>query len=405
MTSRSGWGFAYSEFRQPLVQLVSPITSIPTPEFHNMQADEPVIASIIRQIATLQTQYSSENTPAMAARGLLIRHDLPRALGTHASVFAERLGAHGAHMKIEGSDGIGRKTQAPWVRIFSGELSPSATTGFYMVIHFSVNGELCFVTVGCGATRWDNEKGDLVKSSDRDLKAKVDWAVSVLDKKGLEHSTFADTIAIGSEHSLPQSFEKATALCRTLPISGITDEAVVSAVAEALSLLSVIYDHYGQLGDLTPAEIAAIDIEAIANPRRRNATSRQGFGLTGAERKAVEQRAMEVTYEYLTKNGYDVKDVSATSSYDYHVRRGVEEIKVEVKGTTSESADAVLLTAKEVALHSSALETTALAIVSGIAFEQRGPQAKCSAGTLEFICPWDISQWDVVPTAFIVRRP
>lgn len=370
-----------------------------------MQTDQPMIASIIKQIAALQLQYSSENTPAMAARGLLIRRDLPRALGAYSSAFAERLGPHGDHMKIEGSDGIGRKTQAPWVRIFSGELSPSATSGFYMVIHFAVNGELCFVTVGCGATRWDNEKGDLVKSSDRDLKAKVDWAVGVLDKQGLDHSTFADTIAIGSEHSLPQSFEKATALCRTLPVAGITDEAVVAAVSEALSFLSVIYDHYGKLGDLTPAEIATIEIEAIANPQRKNANSRQGFGLTGAERKAVEQRAMEVTHEYLTISGYKVKDVSATCSYDYHVSKGVEEIKVEVKGTTSELADAVLLTAKEVALHSSAMETTALAIVSGIAFKQRGPQAECTGGTLEFIYPWDISKWDVIPTAFIVRRP
>ena len=370
-----------------------------------MQADEPMIASVIRQIATLQPQYSSENTPAMAARGLLIRHDLPRALGAHASVFAERLGPHSAHMKIEGSDGIGRKTQAPWVRIFSDELSPSATTGFYMVIHFAVNGDLCFVTVGCGATRWDNEKGDLVKSSDRDLKAKVDWAVGVLNRLGLDHSTFADTIAIGSEHSLPQSFEKATALCRTLPVSGITDEAVVSAVSEALSFLSAIYDHYGQLSDLTPSEIATIDVEAIANPRRRNATSRQGFGLTGAERKAVEQRAMEVTHEYLKTNGYQVKDVSATRSYDYLISRGTEEIKVEVKGTTSESTDAVLLTANEVALHSSDVDTTALAIVSGIVFVQRGPQAMCIGGTLEFICPWDISQWEIIPTAYIVRRP
>lgn len=370
-----------------------------------MQADEPMIASIIRQIATLQTQYSSKNTPAMAARGLLIRHDLPRALGTHASAFAERLGPHGAHMKIEGSDGIGRKTQAPWVRIFSDELSPSATTGFYMVIHFAVDGGLCFVTVGCGATRWDNEKGDLVKSSDRDLSAKTDWALGVLDKVGLDHSGFTDTIAIGSEHSLPHSFEKATALCRALPVSGISDEVVVSAVSEALSFLSVIYDHYGQLSDLTPSEIATIDVEAIANPRRRNATSRQGFGLTGTERKAVEQRAMEVTHQYLTKNGYQVKDVSSTRPYDYHVNKGAGEIKVEVKGTTSESADAVLLTANEVALHSSDLETTALAIVSGIVFVQRGPQALCTGGTLEFIYPWDISQWEIIPTAFIVRRP
>lgn len=364
-----------------------------------------MIAALIKQIAQLQTQYSSENTPLMAERGLLIRQHLPKALSAHANTFAERLGSHGSFLKIEGSDGIGRKTQAPWVRLFSEELSPSATTGFYVVLHFSVSGELCFVTVGCSATRWDNDKGDLVKTSDDDLKAKVDWAIGVLDKKGLDRSAFTDTISIGSEHSLPKSFEKATVLCRSLRVAEITDGEVVESISQALSFLAVIYDHYGQLSDLTPDDIATIDIEAIASPQRRDASSRQGFGLTGPERRAVELRAMEVALERLTVEGYDVEDVSATSSYDYLASREGGQIKVEVKGTTSEQADAVFMTAKEVALHSSAQETTALLIVSGISFTQRGPQAKCTGGAVEFICPWNIGQWELIPKAFIVRRP
>jgi hypothetical protein len=364
-----------------------------------------MLSPLIKQIAALQTQYSSKNTPAMAARGVLIRQDLPRALGAYQPLFAERLRSHGSHMMIEGSDGIGRKTQAPWVRIASRDLSPSATTGFYMVIHFAVAGDRCFVTVGCGATQWDNDKGDLVRISDDELQAKVRWAKSILANDGTDCAAFPDTIEIGSQHSLPRSFEKATVLCRTHFVADIDDEEIVVSIAEALTLLATIYDHYSQLADLKPEEIAAIDIESVVNPQRRNATSRQGYGLSGPERKAVEERAMELARQYLDSNGYEVKDVSAGCSYDFHATRGVEEIKVEVKGTTSAQADAVMMTANEVALHSSGAEKTALIIVSGITLVERGAQAKCSGGKLEFIHPWDIGRWELVPTAFVVRRP
>jgi hypothetical protein len=363
-----------------------------------------MLAQLVRQIASLQTQYSSENTPEMAARGVLIRRDVPRALGVYRSLFTERLKTHGPHMMIEGSDGIGRKTQAPWVRIASRDLSPSATTGFYMVIHFAVAGDRCFVTVGCGATRWDNEKGDLVRVSDAELRTKVLWARGVLANTGIDCSMFADTIDIGSQHALPHSFEKATVLCQTHSVAGLSDESLVASISEALARLAVVYDHFSQLADLKPEEIAAIDVESVVNPQRRDANSRQGYGLSSPERRAVEQRAMECAREYLLGQGYSVKDVSAKCSYDFLAARESEQIKVEVKGTTSNQADAVMMTAREVSLHSSGAEKTALAIVSSITLVQRGERPQCSGGTLEFIYPWDIGRWECVPTAYIVRR-
>lgn len=190
----------------------------------------------IRQVAQLQLQYSSSNTPEMQLRGSLIRHSLPDALKEHWSVFAMSIGHFAQDLAIEGSDGIGRKTQAPWVRMYSEGLSPSATTGFYMVIHFSADWTRCFVTLGCGASRWDSEKGDLIRYSDDELNRKVTWARKVLADAQVDTSYFSDPIDIGSDYELPRSFKKATVLCKQHSIATLTDEAILNSISRALEL-------------------------------------------------------------------------------------------------------------------------------------------------------------------------
>ena len=101
----------------------------------------------IKRIAELQLQYSSDNTPAMQERGEIIRNVLPAMLRESLDDFKSCLGRFSADIEIEGKDGIGRKTGTPWVRIYSKSLSPSATTGFYVVLHFSIDGNRCYVTI------------------------------------------------------------------------------------------------------------------------------------------------------------------------------------------------------------------------------------------------------------------
>ena len=360
---------------------------------------------VINEIARLQQQYSSENTSWMKRRGVLIRSELPKALTKHWAEYTESIVKYTNDMSIEGSDGIGRKTQAPWVRIYSKELSPSATTGYYMVIHFSTNGKYCFITLGCGASKWDSDKGDLVKYSDGEIKRKVDWALGVLARAELDISHFPDEINIGSIHPLPKSFEKATILCKSYEVKIVTEHEISNTICNALTLLSTIYDHCSELNDLPQSEIAKSDIDAIVNPSKKNPNARQGYGLSGPERKAVELRAMEVTHKYLSKLGYKLKDTSAKNSYDYLAVKGEDTIKVEVKGTTSGIVDSIMMTSNEVELHTNEAGTTALAIVSEIEFIERGGKAKCKSGNIEYFYPWDIEQWSLEPKAFLVLRP
>lgn len=360
--------------------------------------------SEIRSIAELQQQYSSSNTPKMKARGVLIRRDLPNRLREHWNEFSSSLAHHSHDMEVEGSDGIGRKTQAPWVRIYSKSLSPSATIGFYMVIHFSTNGECCFVTVGCGASKWDNEKGDLVKYSNEEIEKKVNWAKNTFLEAGFKLDDFSDQIDIGSSHDLPKSFEKATVLCQRHKIETVTENEMVESICQALEYLKVIYDNYSQLKDLTQSEISQIEVDAIVNPSKKNAGSRQGYGLSAPERRAVELRAMKVTKEHLSSLGYELEDTSARKPFDFLAKKEGEEVKVEVKGTTSNEVDAIMMTSNEVDLHIAEQGSTALAIVSKITFLKRGSKAECNGGVLEFIYPWAIDEWHLTPKAFLVGR-
>lgn len=384
---------------------ITELTYMVLVSMNKSDSGDAMFTEIIKGIAGYQPLYSSDKTEAMEARGILIRRELPSAFRDISQSLEPHLGSHSTDLHVEGSDGIGRKTQAPWVRLYSDLLSPSATTGFYVVIHFSSDGKECFVTVGCGATTWNSDKGDLEKTSPDELKKRLLWATRTLEQANADTSFFNDTINLKSHYSLPKSFEQATLLCKTFIVQDMADDDFLDAVKRALSLLSVIYDEQTELRDVPQSQINTTEIEILANPNRKFKGGRQGYGLSAPERKAVEIRAMLLASDHLKEMGYDVEDTSANSSFDLLATGHDRIIKVEVKGTTSDFPDSILMTANEVALHSNHDEDTALIIVSGIRFQIRGEKAACTGGSLEWLDNWDISQWTLSPTAYQVKRP
>ena len=67
-----------------------------------------------------------------------------------------------------------------------------------------------------------------------------------------------------------------------------------------------------------------------------------------------------------------------------------EFIKVEVKGSSNVVINSILMTHNEVKLHQNEKGMTALAIVSSIKFIQRGDNAECEGGELEYLQGWNI---------------
>lgn len=98
---------------------------------------------------------------------------------------AEALGRFGHDFLVDASDGIGNKTELPWVRFCSKSMSPRPTEGFYCVVHFSTGGDAVHITVGCGSSRFFN--GYSVVLPETELARQTAWARSVV-VQGLEAS-------------------------------------------------------------------------------------------------------------------------------------------------------------------------------------------------------------------------
>jgi len=363
------------------------------------------VIDVIQRIAELQLSYNSSNTEEMQERGRLIRKILPQELSFYMDSFRKSLGRFSHDLSIQGKDGQGLKTEAPWVRLHSQSLSPSATKGFYVVLHFSIDGLRCYVTVGCGATTWDNEVGHFVRTPEDDLDKQVLWALQEIENTETPTDLFPDHIDLGSEVALPKAFERATVLAKCFDVKSMVEEDFIASIKSALKFLAIVYDAYSQGKPLSSNEVHESDIETVVNPMRKTSGSRQGYGLSGPDRKAVELRAMSVVRDYVESLGFHCKDTSNNRPYDFLISKNGKDIKVEVKGTTNRSPDSVLMTANEVALHTQEAGRTVLAIVHSINLIQRGENARAEDGKLEYLDGWNIGDWTTEPTAFVVKRP
>jgi hypothetical protein len=113
---------------------------------------------------------------------------------------------------------------------------------------------------------------------------------------------------------------------------------------------------------------------------------------------------MTLAEAWLKAEGYAVLDVSATSSFDLSVTKSKKTLKIEVKGTTNDSADAILMTHREVDLHRVEKGSTGLILVSGIRLDRSGPATVANGGDVHAELGWDIDNWSAAPIAFRLTR-
>lgn len=355
----------------------------------------------LKQICSLQPQYSHKNTPQMKERGRLINTVLKNHLVKMESILAPSLGVYGDDYYVSSSDGQGSKVEAPWVRFCSRRMSPNAQNGYYVVIHFKKDGSGLYLTLGCGSSTLKN--GSIVTLSKQLLQRKTKSAYESLVKEYGQIIEFTDTIELGGRTRLVKSFEDATVIAKFVPVSKIDSTDFEALLWRLGQFLRIIYDVVQSTGaDLSEADQAQIEIEAVLKPKRIRKGA-QGYGLTAAEKKVVEIRAMELAENWLLAEGYITTDTSATEPYDILAKRGETTLFVEVKGTTSADPSSILMTANEVKLHKDKKGDTALAIVSSIKL-QKGSDPVAKEGYLEMQIGWDIDQWLHTPTAYRLDR-
>ena len=337
----------------------------------------------------------------MKERGQLIRQDLRKEIQDLEGPLGHALGQFGNDFLVGASDGIGRKTELPWVRFCSARMSPRATTGYYVVLHFSTDGSGVNIAVGCSSSKFHN--GSSVPQPKEELEGRCEWVRKVVSEARGKLEPFIDSNNFGARSKLPQSFETACALVKKVPTQEIEDELVAKYLIQAAEILRLVYYAQEVGRDLSPADQDQIKISEITRPRS-NATTNQGFGLSAHERRLVELKAMEVVSAWLKSHGFQIKDTSAIKPYDFEASKGGSTLFIEVKGTTSDAADAILMTSGEVNLHRKNKGRTALMIVTGIKLKDADGKKEASGGVLEPLIGWDVDEWQIEPTAFRVSR-
>ena len=359
------------------------------------------LARLLKRVCDLQPLYSSDNTPEMQERGTLIRHDLVNELEARSDELSTALGQFGADIGFGASDGVGRKTQAPWIRFYSESMSPTPREGYYMVIHFSADGSGVFFTIGCGSTIWAN--GMFYRLPDEELLERTKLARMTILRDYDTLEPFTDQIELGAKAPLTKSFEKATAIAKRIDYSDLDTVDLGEILVQLSGRLQSVYRGQQVGVDLSPADQSELDVQALIKPTKTKPTGSQGYGLGGDERKAVELQAMDLAARWFEERDYIVVDQSASKPYDLEASKDGLSLKVEVKGTTSMQPNAVLMTRNEVDLHRSEKGSTALVIVSGIELTKgKAPTAK--GGIIETMIGWDIDEWELTATTFRVER-
>ena len=238
---------------------------------------------------------------------------------------------------------------------------------------------------------------------DSELDAQTSWARTVVIEKLGSLAPFSDGADFGAKRKLTVSFQRATAISKRVGFDDIDSTDFEALLKEAAERLRIIYEAQAIGRDVSAADQAEIEIAEVIKPNRAR-DLRQGIGLPGAARKAVERRAMEVAEGWLRAQGFEVTDCSINQPYDFSAKADGKVVKVEVKGTTSDQADAILMTRNEVELHRSEKGSTALVIVSKIRLAGEAGTYVASGGDAEVFMAWDITQWELEPTAFRLTR-
>ncbi|RDI23075.1 protein NO VEIN domain-containing protein [Lentzea flaviverrucosa] len=131
-------------------------------------------------------------------------------------------------------------------------------------------------------------------------------------------------------------------------------------------------------------DVPGVDEVPSRGTRRRGRQSGPGRVADPAKRMAIEQHAMKLAQEHYLAEGWEVEVLG--KPYDLRCRRGEQERRVEVKGTTG-AGSSVELTINEVD-HARGYVSMDLFVVSDIVVERVGDGYQTSAGRIRLLSDW-----------------
>jgi hypothetical protein len=354
----------------------------------------------IQEVLLWQTEYSSKGTEAMNRRGELVKREFADELRQLVPEMSPLVSVD--DLRVQGKDGSGSRTEIPWTRVYTYSRSPSASAGWYLVFLFSAKGDRAYLSLNQGTTQWD--AGGWRAQPLSELSTRTNWARDVLSDHFEFPARWTTEMHLDNEVSeLGTLYELGNVISVEYPIDDVPADTQIEAdLVTSAPWLGRIYE-LGDEGLYVPGNSPEVAdgvsvIDAISTPRRQGKRLR----LSAAENKAIEQRAVEVTRAHFEKLGFVTQDVGLTESYDIHASMDAQELKIEVKGTTSDGSD-VVLTSNEVDLHLAGHPNNALAIVRHIRLLRDEANPTAVGGELELEMPWQIDPARLQPIAYRYR--
>jgi MoxR-like ATPase len=213
-----------------------PISSIGATLTPDKVREAETIWQVFSGILDLQSKWADHSTPDMDERGRLIRKRGPALLRS----ILPNVGELPSGWEVEGSDGSGRKSRVPWIRVFDKEYSPSATEGWYVVFLFAFDGTAVYLSLNQGTTQGSG----LQRRSGEYLVERVQWARShlgqITDGRLLPH------IELHDPHGLGQGYEKGNVVAYRYGADSEVPEAQLhSDLKTMLQLLSQLHSTTG----------------------------------------------------------------------------------------------------------------------------------------------------------------
>lgn len=355
----------------------------------------------LQAVMALQPQYSPMPTEAMQQRGQLIKHDLPALLKEEAEQLRSAAGIAQGDFLLVGRDGIGRKSQVPWIRFASATHSPTATEGWYVVWLFREDGSGVYLALSHAST--EKVDGDFIKRSSDETQRLTKWAREILGGNLMRDPRLLSTMSLGNG-SLAKAYESTTAVAYFYSRDQLPSDAQLRADMVAMAkMLKDIYrgEPAQKRSGQTSQDVIGV-VEAIEQAASGRKMAGQGFGLTQPERRAVELRAMAMAMDYFSGPGVEVEDTSANAPYDLMILKNGETHYVEVKGTTGGLGD-IVLTRNEVEHHLKCHPNNGLFVVYGIQLQTQGGIPVGLGGTAFVQAPWKISSEKLQPLAYRYR--
>ncbi|MER5382233.1 DUF3578 domain-containing protein [Streptomyces sp. NPDC002688] len=365
---------------------------------------------LLSKVLELQPSWTATNTEEMQERGVVIRQQLPDLLRRDGARLSDVLGVSLDDLGVEGRDGTGLKSEVPWVRVFGREQSPSSTTGWYVVYLFSASGRRVYLSLNQGTTIWTG--GVFKPRRLEDLQARVGWARPLLADATAARPDLHETIELDGRTPLGRGYGPGNVLAiayerESLPVR----ETLLEDLRFMTGMLGTLYQAERLApyipGDPTPEVLEAEQHAAKTAGRRTPGGARprragQGFLLTAAERRAIEQHSVSMATEHFEAQGWTVKDVGDKESFDLLLTRDGQKLHVEVKGTTSAGLE-VILTRAEVEKQRKYHPDNALVVVHSIELDRTGEEPVTSGGVLHCTSPWVVEDEDLTVISYAYR--